>query len=533
MLLELLREKLINTNILLYTPDIFEEILYYDKITGTILYMICKENIIIYDKNNEFKFIKEKKSEIIGGYKLSYLIDDYRVYIKGKKVAVLGIGVSNTPLIKFLKSMNVDVTAFDKAEYENLKSVIDELKDLELNYSLGENYLNKLVGFDVIFRTPGMRFDLPELVSEKARGAEITSEMEVFFDLCPAEIIAVTGSDGKTTTTTLIYKILKEQGYNCWLGGNIGTPLLSSVGEIRSTDKVILELSSFQLHTMKKSPKVAVITNLSPNHLDVHKSMEEYIEAKKNIFIFQGNEDKLILNFDNELTRGFSNESKGHVTYFSRTNSINEGAQLKEGVLAYKKGDNLVEIVAADEIVIPGVHNVENYLAAIAATIELVKPETIKKVAKTFKGVEHRNELVRELNGIKFYNSSIDSSPSRTTAALSVFKKNVILIAGGKDKSISYDSFGEIIAEKVKCLLLIGPTGPKIEKALMDVIEGTGKGKDIKIIKCETYEEIVKKAYDIAEKGDIVLLSPASTSFDMFKNFEERGNRFKEIVNSL
>lgn len=501
-----------------------------------LIYKICERLLYQINGLKNLKRLLCKiniKRKVIGGDKLSCSIDDYKEYIKGKKVAVLGIGVSNIPLIKFLKSMDVDITAFDKSEYENLKPSLDELKGLDLNYSLGENYLKKLIGFDVIFRTPGMRFDLPELVAEKAGGAEITSEMEVFFDLCPAEIIAVTGSDGKTTTTTLIYKILKEQGYSCWLGGNIGTPLLSYVGEIKSTDKVILELSSFQLHTMKKSPKVAVITNLSPNHLDVHKSMEEYIEAKKNIFMFQGNTDKLILNFDNDITRGFSNECKGQVTYFSRTNSLNEGAQIKDGELVYKEGDKLVRIVAADEIVIPGAHNVENYLAAIAATIDLVQPETIKKVAKTFKTVEHRSEFVRELNGVKFYNSSIDSSPSRTTAALSAFKNKVILIAGGKDKNIPYDSIGEIIAEKVKYLLLIGPTGPKIEKALMDTIVTTGKGKDIKIIKCETYEEIVKKAYEVAEKGDIVLLSPASTSFDMFKNFEERGNKFKEIVNSL
>lgn len=464
---------------------------------------------------------------------MSSLFENYKNYIKDKRVAVLGIGISNTPLIRFLKSMDVDVTAFDKSEYEKIESVLEELKDLKVNYSLGENYLNKLIDFDVIFRTPGMRFDIPELISEREKGAEITSEMEVFFDLCPAEIIAVTGSDGKTTTTTLIHKILKEHGYNCWLGGNIGTPLLSNIQEIKSTDKIILELSSFQLHTMKKSPKVAVITNLSPNHLDVHKSLEEYFEAKKNIFIFQNSGDKLILNFDNDITREFSKESKGQVTFFSRINTLNEGAQLKEGKLIYKKGDKTIDIVDSKEIVIPGNHNIENYLAAISATIDLVQPEEIEKVAKTFRGVEHRLEFVREYKGIRFYNSSIDSSPLRTAVTISVFNQRVILIAGGKDKNIPYDSIGDVIVDKVKCLILIGPTGIKIEQALIDTINRTGKGKDIKIIKCETYKEVVNSACDNAEKGDIVILSPASTSFDMFKNFEERGNVFKEIVNKL
>ena len=460
-------------------------------------------------------------------------IESYKAYIKDKKVAVLGIGVSNTPLIRFLKAMGVDITAFDKSDFEKIKTVLEELKDLNLHYSLGENYLEKLIGFDCIFRTPGMRFDLPELLAEKERGAEITSEMEVFFDLCPADIIAVTGSDGKTTTTTLIYQILKEQGYNCWLGGNIGTPLLSQVERIKSTDKVILELSSFQLHTMKKSPKIAVITNLSPNHLDVHKSLEEYIDAKKNIFLFQKQEDDLILNYDNDLTRDFEKESRGKVTFFSRLNTLTEGATVKAGKIIYSKDGVETEIVACEDIVIPGLHNIENYLAAVTATINFVEPETIKKVAKIFPGVAHRIELVREIKGIKFYNSSIDSSPSRTTAALNVFGQKVLLIAGGKDKNIPYDAIGEIIAEKVKCLLLIGPTGAKIEKALLDVVVKTGKGRDIKIIKCDTYEEVVKEAYANAIAGDIVILSPASTSFDMFKNFEERGNKFKEIVNSL
>jgi UDP-N-acetylmuramoylalanine--D-glutamate ligase len=457
----------------------------------------------------------------------------FKKSIKDKKVAVLGIGISNIPLIKYLVNLGVNVTAFDKNTYESLSDALSELNGLSVQYSLGNDYLESLNGFDVIFRTPGMRPDLPQLVDAVDKGAELTSEMEVFISLCPAQIFAVTGSDGKTTTTTLIYKILTEEGYNCWLGGNIGTPLLSKIDEVKDTDKVVLELSSFQLMTIKNCPSISVITNISPNHLDVHKSLKEYIDAKKNIFINQTENDKLVLNYDNEITKSFANEAKGKCVYFSRANNINPGVILKEGKLIVTNEDEEIEVVDAESIKIPGVHNIENYMAATAATIDFVKPETIKKVATTFNGVEHRIELVKELKGIKFYNSSIDSSPSRTIAALSTFKDKVILISGGKDKGIPYDSIGKIIAEKVKCLLLIGATAPKIEEALNNYINQTDNECEVKIIHCNTYEEVVNCAYAEASPGDCVILSPASTSFDMFKNFEQRGNTFKELVNKL
>ncbi len=464
---------------------------------------------------------------------MSDKIKEFKEKIKNKKIAVLGIGISNTPLIKYLSGVDVNITAFDKNDASRLEASLKELEGYNVKYCLGEEYLKGLKGFDIIFRTPGMRYDLPELAAERERGAEITSEMEVFFDLCPAQIFAVTGSDGKTTTTTLIYTMLKEEGYNCWLGGNIGMPLLSRVEDIKPADKVVLELSSFQLHTMKKSPNIAVVTNLSPNHLDVHKSMEEYVDAKCNIFRHQSKGDKLILNYDNELTRNFAEKAKGDVIFFSRTGNIQEGCTVRNGMLVLQKGGKTTEAVKQDEIRIPGVHNIENYLAAIAAVGEYVSPETIKKVAKTFSGVEHRIELVRELKGIKFYNSSIDSSPNRTNAALRVFNQKVILIAGGKDKGIPYDEIGEPIIEKVKLLILIGATAAKIEQAVKAAAQRIGKGADLPIIRCSTYEEVVNKAYENASDGDIVILSPASTSFDMFRNFEERGNLYKKIVMNL
>jgi len=464
---------------------------------------------------------------------MNSLLEQFKYDIKDKKVAVLGIGISNIPLIKYLVNLEVDVTAFDKNTGENLAEALGELKGMPVKYSLGSDYLSGLKGFDLIFRTPGMRPDLPELTEAVNHGAELTSEMEVFLKLCPAQVFAVTGSDGKTTTTTLIYKILSAEGYNCWLGGNIGTPLLSKIDQVLPSDKVILELSSFQLMTIKQSPAVSVITNISPNHLDVHLSLQEYIEAKKNIFLFQQTGNKLVLNFDNDITRDFALEARGEAVYFSRTANLEKGVALKNDKIIVKNQEQETELVDINDIIIPGVHNIENYMAAAAATIEYVKPETIRNVATTFTGVEHRIELVRELNGIKFYNSSIDSSPSRTIAALSTFKNKVILIAGGKDKGIPYEPLGQIIADKVKCLLLIGATAPRIEEAYNNYVHQTDIDSEVKIIYCDTYEEIVNKAYNEAVPGDCVILSPASTSFDMFKNFEQRGNVFKELVSRL
>ncbi len=460
-------------------------------------------------------------------------IEEFKKQVKNKKVAVLGIGVSNRPLIKFLHKSGADITAFDRRDRASLADGLKELGGCDIEYSLGEGYLKGLSGFDVIFRTPGMRFDIPELVNARNEGAKVTSEMEVFFELCPAEIFAVTGSDGKTTTTTLIYNMLKEEGHRCWLGGNIGTPLLGRVEEIERDDKVVLELSSFQLHTMGRSPHIAVITNLSPNHLDVHKSMEEYVDAKKNIFRFQNKTDVLVLNYDNGITKCFKEEARGEVKYFSRVNDVEEGCFVKGGSIIYKSGQAEEKIAGVSDIAIPGVHNIENYLAAISAVISYVGPETVRKVAVSFKGVEHRIELVREVRGVRFYNDSIASSPSRTIAGLNSFNKKVILICGGKDKGIPYDDIGQPIAERVKVLVLIGATSEKIQQALRHAAERSGKGADIPVFLCSTYEEAVKTAYDNAQEGDIVLLSPASTSFDMFKNFEERGHTFKKIVNGL
>lgn len=460
-------------------------------------------------------------------------LERFKREIATKKVAVLGIGISNAPLIKYLGKLGVKVTAFDRAEEAVLKSAMDELSGFDVKYNLGPDYLEALKGFDVIFKTPKVRFDIPELLREAEAGTEITSEMEVFCKLCPARIFAVTGSDGKTTTTTLIYKILSRNGYKCWLGGNIGTPLLDRIDEINASDMVVLELSSFQLHTMRNRLHTAVVTNVSPNHLDVHKSMQEYTDAKKNIFLYQNESDMLVINYDNPVTRDFVGEAAGKVTFFSRQTELETGMILVDDKLVYRTGGKELEIAETEEIILPGLHNVENYLAAAAATIDFVSPRDIKDIASSFRGVEHRNEYVRELNGVSFYNDSIGSSPTRTIASINSFKDRVILISGGYDKHIPYDIMGETLVSKVKCLVLLGQTAGQIEKALQDEIVRSGKGMDIPVLHSTTLEEAVRKAYGKSTVNDIILLSPASASFDMFKNFEERGLIFKNIVNSL
>ncbi|NLY43869.1 MAG: UDP-N-acetylmuramoyl-L-alanine--D-glutamate ligase [Clostridiaceae bacterium] len=454
----------------------------------------------------------------------------FKENMKGKSVAVIGIGVSNTPLIRFLVELGAKVTAFDKKSEQELGNVYIQLKELGVEFSLGDNYLDNL-NHSIIFKTPGMRFDTPELLAAKENGSIITSEMEAFFDLCPAQIIAVTGSDGKTTTTTLIYEILKEKEYTCWLGGNIGKPLLSEIENIQPDHKVVLELSSFQLHTMQSSPDIAVITNITPNHLDMHKSMEEYVDAKKNIFLHQAHNGKLVLNYDNDITRSFEKEAKGRVIFFSRQSIPEQGVYVKDNSICFKTGENEIKIMDTADILLPGIHNVENYMAAIAAVWEMVDVESIKKVARTFNGVEHRIEFVREVAGIKFYNDSIASSPTRTIAGLNSFKQKVILIAGGYDKNIPFDKLGKVILDKVKVLVLIGKTAEKIAQAVKDA---AGLSVELPtILRCTSLEEAVKAAYSKAVNGDIVILSPACASFDMFKNFEERGNKYKEIVKGL
>lgn len=452
---------------------------------------------------------------------------EFKDFIKGKKVGVVGIGVSNIPLINFLVELDAKVTAFDMKSEEKLGAIAEDFKNKGVELSLGENYLDNLTGFDVVFKTPSMRIDCDALVRVKREGAYITSEMEEFVRYCSGKIYGVTGSDGKTTTTTIISKLLSEEGYKTWVGGNIGTPLFAQIEEIKKEDMVVLELSSFQLMTMDLPIDVAICTNLAPNHLDMHKDMQEYIDAKKNVFLYGEESGVLVVNRENDITYSFEKEAKGEVREFSSKRVLEKGAYYKDGIL-YLEGK---EVVRRSDILLKGMHNVENYLAAFIATKDDVSIETMKKVCETFGGVEHRCEIVRELNGVKYYNDSIASSPTRTLAGLKAFDEKVILIAGGYDKHIPFEPLAEEGYPFIKKMILLGATKEKIKAAFNKLKED--KGIDVEIIEVNTFEDAVNKAKEIAVDGDIVTLSPACASFDMFPNFMERGNKFKELVNAL
>lgn len=453
--------------------------------------------------------------------------EEFKNFIKNKNVAVVGVGVSNIPLIEFLVKLDAKVTAFDKKTIEQLGGIVNRFSKIGVEFEVGENYLDNLRGFDVVFKTPSMRIDSKALVNAKAEGAYITSEMEEFIKYCPAKVYGITGSDGKTTTTSLIYRILKEEGFNTWVGGNIGTPLFTRIEEIKATDRVVLELSSFQLMTIEDSTDVALITNLSPNHLDMHKDMEEYVDSKKNIFRYQDSKGLLVLNGDNEITSSMIGEAKGEVYTFSIKEEIKKGGYFKDNNL-YVMG---TKVCSKDEVKLKGMYNVENLLAAFSATCDEVSIETMKKVAMMFTGVEHRNEFVRMVDGVEYYNNSIASSPTRTVASLLAFEKPVILIAGGYDKNLPFEPLAFEGHEKIKALVLLGATKEKIKAAFEMLREE--RGIEVPLYITGSLEEAVEKSREIADKGDIVTLAPACASFDMFPNFEVRGNRFKEIVNSL
>ena len=445
--------------------------------------------------------------------------EQYFTALRGKKIAVLGLGVSNRPLVRLLLEFGCDVTGCDRTPREKLDSEVLELEQQGCVLRCGDTYLDG-VEADVLFRTPGMHPGNPAIRSLAEKGAYVTSEMEVFFEVCPCNLIAVTGSDGKTTTTTIVSEMLKADGKQVWLGGNIGTPLLPLVRQMKAEDFAVVELSSFQLMDMTRSPLRAVVTNLAPNHLDVHKDMEEYVEAKKNIFKFQDEKGLLVLNHDNTITDGFT--GNGKTVKFSRQA---EAHVCLKGDVITRGGE---EVLKTSDILLPGVHNIENYMAAVAAVEGLVSDDTIRQVAKNFGGVEHRIELVRIKDGVKFYNDSIASSPSRTIAGLRSFKEKVILIAGGYDKHIPYDVLGPEVCDHVKKLFLCGATAPQIRAA----VENCG-GDQPEITDCGDFESAVRAAAAAAGSGDVVLMSPASASFDQFKNFMVRGEFFKKIVKEL
>jgi UDP-N-acetylmuramoylalanine--D-glutamate ligase len=458
-------------------------------------------------------------------------LKDFEENLKNKKIAIIGLGVSNIPLIDYLHDFQAKITVFDKRNEEKIdKGVLEKIENYKISKNFGENYLSNLKDFDIIFKSPSCRPDLPEIEAEVKRGAILTSEIEKVLELAPCKIIAVTGSDGKTTTTSLIYEIVKQK-YKAYLGGNIGIPLFTKIKEMQPEDIVVLELSSFQLMTMKKSPDIAVVTNVTPNHLDIHKSYEEYIEAKKNIFLNQNEDNTLVLNYDNEITKNFAKTAKSKVIFFSSKEKIENGVIYDDGIIKVSEDGLRRHLLKLKDTHLRGTHNAENICAAVAATKGLVQIEDQINAIKGFEGVPHRIEFVREINGSKWYNDSIASSPTRTIAGLNSFDEEIVLIAGGYDKHLDYEPIAKPILDKVKTLILLGQTSGKILNA---VKEKQGElGIRIDIFKVDTLEEAVEKAKMEAKPNQVVLFSPASASFDMFKNFEERGNKFKELVKNL
>ncbi len=457
-------------------------------------------------------------------------LNEYVNSIRDKRIAVIGAGVSNTPLIRLLLSCGCDVTVCDARSLAEMGMEGLELVNMGAKLRLGESYLDKL-DHDIIFRTPGlMPFD-EHLESARARGSIITSEMELFFALCPCRTIAITGSDGKTTTSTIISELLKHAGYTVHLGGNIGHPLLCEVPEIKPTDIAVLELSSFQLHSMACRPNVAVITNISPNHLDKHKDYQDYIDAKRCIYSKQSVEDTLVLNFDDEHRHYYEQSAKSTISYFSDKSVVENGVMLIDGELCRVHKGVREPIMSADEIKLPGEHNVLNYLAAFAAVDGLVSNEDCREIAVHFAGVEHRLEEVRVLHGVTYINDSIGTSPTRTSAGLHAMKVKPIVIAGGYDKHIPFDTLGDDLCMLAKEVILTGDTAEKIRAAIV----GSKYYADskLKYEMVDSFEDAVHTAAGHASDGDIVLLSPACAAFDRFKNFAERGKYFKKIVMEL
>ncbi len=459
-------------------------------------------------------------------------LQEFEDYIYQKKVAIIGLGVSNIPLIDYLYEKKSKITVFDDRTIDELpKEIADKLTSYAIPHFLGENNLNNLNGFDLIFRSPSCLPTKAELRAEEERGAIVTTEIEMLMKMCPCKIIGVTGSEGKTTTTSLIYAILKYAGYNTYLGGNIGTPLFTKLAEIMPEDIVVLELSSFQLMEMEVSPHISVITNVTPNHLNIHSSYEEYIDSKKTIFKYQNEDDTLILNYDNEITRKCKTEANSKVIYFSSQEKLNDGYVVDGNIIKECENKLRRHILNTKEIKLRGKHNFENICAALAATREFVSEDTAVEAIKEFNAVEHRLEFVRNINGVKWYNDSASSSPSRTIAGLNAYDEEIVLIAGGYDKNLDYEILGKYIVEKVKALILIGNTAKKILTATMKEMKKANV--EIPIYCAKTLEEAVEAAKQIAKKDQVVLFSPASASFDMFKNFADRGNQFKELVNKI
>ncbi len=459
-------------------------------------------------------------------------LKEFNEYIRFRKVAIIGLGVSNLPLLDYLYEKKAQVTVFDDRTIDEIpNNVMDKITTYGFDFSFGKNALEKLQGFNIIFRSPSCLPTKPELQEEANKGAIVTTEVEMFMEMCPCKIIGVTGSDGKTTTTSMINAVLQKAGYNTYLGGNIGTPLFTRLPEITPDDIVVLELSSFQLMNMQISPDIAVITNITPNHLNIHKDYEEYIESKKNIFKYQNENGILVLNYDNDITRECSKEANGKVAFFSSKTKLDNGFIVDEDIIKECEDKVRRHVLSTNEVILRGNHNFQNIATVLATTKTLVDIDIAIEAIKEFKPVAHRIEFVREIDGVKWYNDSASSSPTRTLSGINAFKENIVLIAGGYDKNLEYEPLAKPVVDKVSTLILIGQTAEKIFDVVKE--ESEKQNKKIDIYMCDSLEQTIEIAKKSSKKGDVVLFSPASASFDMFKNFADRGEKFKKLVNNI
>lgn len=431
---------------------------------------------------------------------------------RDKKVAIIGLGMEGKDAVKFLIRQGAEINIFDRKKIEDLNFADFSGVKGNVNFFCGKNYdLTKLIDHEIVVRSPGVYRYLDEIVEAEKRGVEITSPIKIFFDLCPCKIIGVTGTKGKGTTTSLIYEILKASGKKAFLAGNIGVPYLEILPKLSEKSLVVLELSSFQLIDVKKSPNIAVILNITVDHLDWHRDKKEYVEAKKNIVKFQDKDDFAVINKDYSAPKKFAKETRAKVVFFSKK-TLND--RIKDGLL------------------LRGEHNLENIAASISvAKIFGINDTEITKVLSNFKGLEHRLEFVRKVKGISFYNDSFATGPQPTIAAIKAFSEPITLILGGYDKGLNYKALAEIITmrKNLKTVILIGDLSGKINNEL----KKTSFHGEITRLGKSTMRVIVQKAYHETPKGGVVLLSPAAASFDMFKDYKDRGNQFKEAVKNL
>lgn len=452
--------------------------------------------------------------------------------LQGRRVAFIGAGVSHKGLIPLFVLAGARVTLCDARTAPAFGSYIKDLQKMGVHLFLGANYLDGLENQDMILRTPGFDFNNEKLRAAGQRGAEITSEMELFFEHCPCKMVGVTGSDGKTTTTSLIAAMYEAAGRTVHLGGNIGRPLLPIVDKMAEDDLAVVELSSFQLISMHASPHIAVVTNVAPNHLDHHRDMDEYVDAKRNLLAWQQPDGIAILNHENTITRGMQKDVMGELRWFSSLREVASGAFLAEdGTLCLAQRGQALPVVHQGELKLRGAHNVENMLAALAAVRDEVPLAAMQQVARTFAGVEHRIEPVRTLNGVQWFNDSIATSPTRVIAGLRAFDQKLIVIAGGYDKNLPFDPMAEDMLHRVKLLILTGATADKIEAVLRAHTDFDDSG--LVILRARDMAHAVQLAAQQAKSGDIVTLSPACAAFDAYTNFEERGRHYKRLVNAL